>query len=76
MDPVENRSLRRVRMRPERCENRLEERQHGGDDSQKGVSLTGTGHPFAEFHEYASRPGQRKDPSEHHQQTMPLRIEK
>lgn len=74
MDPIENRPLRRVRMRPERCENRLEKRQHGSDDSQKRVRLTGTRHPFAEFHKYASRPGQRKDPSEHHQQTMPLRI--
>lgn len=73
VDPVENRSLRRVRMWPERGENRLEKRQNGGDHSQKSVSLTGAGHPFAEFHEDARGSGQGQDPGEHHQQTMPLR---
>jgi len=72
MDPVENGPLRRVRMRPERGENRLEKRENGGDDTQQGVSLAWAGHPFAELHENARRSGQRQDPSEHHQQTMPL----
>lgn len=76
MDPVENRSLRRVGVRSESCENRLKERQYGGDNTQEGVRLTRTGHPFAEFHEYARRPSQRQDPSEHHQQTMPLRVKR
>lgn len=66
MDPIENRSFGRIRVRSERGEYRLEKRQYGGDDSQQGVSLTGSGHPLAEFHENARGPGQREDPSKHH----------
>lgn len=72
VDPIEYRSFRRVRVRSERGEYRLEKRQYGGDHTQKRVRLTGTGYPFAEFHEYARGSGQRQDPREHHQQAMPL----
>ena len=73
VDPVENRPLRRVRVRSEGGENGLEKREHGGDDAQERVRLTRAGHPFAELDEYARGTGQRQDPGEHHQQTMPLR---
>lgn len=72
MDPVENRSFGRVRVRSESGENRLEKRQRRGDDSHEGVRLAGTGHPFAQFNEDARGPGQAQDPSKHHQQTVPL----
>lgn len=73
MDPVKYRPLGRVRVRAERGEDWLEERQHGGDDAEQSVRLAGAGHPFAELHENARGPGQRQDPGEHHEQTMPLR---
>lgn len=73
MDPVEYRSLGWVGMRAERGEDRLEEGQDGGDDTEQCVRLAGAGHPFTELHENARGPGQRQDPGEHHEQTMPLR---
>lgn len=59
MNPVENRPLRRVRVRSKCGKNRLKERQDGGDHSQERVRLAGAGHPLAKFHENARGSGQR-----------------